>query len=319
MPGEADRRLARGAAVALLDAIASLRQHPGNTSLHHAVLRKAYAALQAATIHAPLVLGLLPTPDDDDDGDDDAHATGNRVRLAGDRLRASTANGRRREPPFAPLRAAGVGELVLLPGFTPQELLCLARHLAAMSADDDPEQTVRRLQRDPGLGHVQLRAAATSARSAGGDEALDWTALPTVATRSPELTAMVARDLAGNLPALVTRQILDDLATQPGAGERTLAQLLPRLLDRGDLATASWLLAEVTHDAPHLADGLRRIAADRADDRWLTQLLTQGTRDELMQLCTFVMQLPDEVPMRFAALLASTSHPLARWLRDLLG
>lgn len=316
MPGEADRRLARGAAVALLDAIASLRQHPGNTGLHHAVLRKAHAALRAATTLTPLVLDLLPTPDHDVH---DVHATENRVSLADDRLRAPTANGHRRELPFGPLRAAGVGELVLLPGVTPPELHCLAWHLAAMSADDDPEQTVRRLQRDPGLGRVLLRAAATSARSAGGDEALDWTALPTVATRSPELTAMVARDLAGNLPALVTRQILDDLAMQPGIGERTLGHLLPRLLDRGDLATASWLLAEVTHDAPHLADELRRIAAARADERWLTQLLTQGTRDELMQLCTFVMQLPDEVPMRFAALLASTAHPLARWLRDLLG
>ena len=299
---------------ALLDAVESLRQHPEQSELHHAALRKAHAAILAATTQGPLHIGLCPADGSEPTGGDE----GNRLQLVDELVRTSPAPGQRSAAPFAPLQAAGVGDVVLLPGITAAELHRLAGHLAATSAGDDPEQAVRRLQRDPALANVQLRTAATCAIPAPSDEALDWTALPTVAAPSPELASLVARDLASNLPALVARQLLDDLAAQPAASGRTLVQLLHGLLDRDDLVTASWLLAEVTQEAPGLADQLRQLAAARADDRWLQRWLTNGTRDELTQLCTFVMQLPDEVPLRFAERLAATAHPQARWLRALL-
>ena len=52
---------------------------------------------------------------------------------------------------------------------------------------------------------------------------------------------------------------------------------------------------------------------------WLQQQLEQGTRDELMSLVAFVMELGDTVAERFATLAAAAAQPWSRWLCDLLG
>lgn len=334
---------ARAAAVALHQALRVRRQHPDAAALWTRALRSCTDAVAAATRDRPLVLSLRPG----------ALQVAGRVVL----------DYRPHEQPFAALRDAGVGELVLGRGIPAAAVAELLVRLGAVTGGDDPERAIATIVGAGDLVHVQLRAAPAfdpidpepvgaraigssppgrgrdesgrdracpesadqewagrsdaDDRDAGSD---DWQLLPGPAAAAAALRPLVARDLAANLTALAARQCLDDLETDAGAGAGTLTDLFARLLADGDLATATWLLAEVEHHA-HVPPGVRRrlheAALARADTAWLRHRLAQGTRDDLLALAAFALQLGDDVAGRLVRLAAT--HPLGRWLRDLLG
>lgn len=286
--------------LALHQAIASRRQHPGNDALLRTAVRRCAETLAVATAAGPLTLTLRVAE----------------VAVEGEPVLPFAAG----EPPFGPLHDAGIGELELAPGVPTAELEQLVRHLAAIGAEDDPERTVQRLLDDRGLPHVRLRASRHD-EQAGTDPWSDWSMLPLPAAPPPGLQAYVARCLATNLPALAAQQLLADAPASPEADGAVLVELLGRMLDERDLASASWLLAEVE---PHTAlpaavrSAVREAALRRVDDAWLGQVLEHGSRAELMNLTSLVVQLGDDVAARFARLVADGSQPFSRWLGDLL-
>lgn len=298
--GTQDRQTARGAVLALHHAVCSLRQHPGNDELLRAALRRCTDALHAATGRGTLTIAL---------GDGVVQVADEPVVPYGPT-----------DPPFGPLHRAGIGELHLQPGMPAQEVEALVRRLAGITHDEDPERAIRGLVGAPALAHVRLRASACGS-DANAEVPADWSLLPVRAT-APDLQAFVARDLASNLPALAARQILDDVDAGPHDASDCLPALFARMLAAGDLASASWLLAEVDHHpglAPATREQLHRQATERAGPGWLRQQLELGTRSEWMDLTAFVMQVGGEVATNFARLLQELAHPLAHWFADLPG
>jgi hypothetical protein len=295
-----DGQAARSAVMALHQALRVLRQYPTNAPLIHTALRRCTEALQLATAAAPLRLELA-------DGG---------IRVAGETMLGYADA----EMPFAALRHAGIAELELATGLPRHDAEELVLRLAAVTDDDDPEKAVHTVTDGERLAHVALHAATAPGR-ATAPEPIDGRALPPRAAVAGALQAFVARDLACNLPALAAQQYLDDLPAGGADGGAPLVRLLARMLERRDLASASWLLAEVDHraDVPAAARARMREQAERvADDAWLAALLQRGSRDELMQLAAFVMQLGERVAERFAALVAAAAHPFSRWLGELL-
>lgn len=292
-------RRERSAALALLRATAVLRQHPNAAALHHAALRQCLDSVQAGTRLGPLRLAVraqgLVVPGEDGAGDS--------------RLQA----------PFLALHRAGVGAIELATGISADSIAVLVQRLADAHAEADPEACYRRIAA-PGLAEVRLCAGTVGDGPAlAGLEA--WF-LPAPAPIAVTLRPLVARELGSNLAALVLRQLLDDLEDRPLANAEVLAALFARTLGDGDLATASWLLGETAHH-PRIPGSVHQrlcaIAETRLDDAWLQQRLEQGTREELTQLTTFVMELGDAAAERFARLAAATAQPWSQWLCDLLG
>ncbi len=285
--------------MALHQALRVLRQYPANTALVRTALRRCCDALQLATAAAPLTLVL--------------HDGSLRVD---DEVLLTFAPG---DVPFGPLRHAGVGEHELAAGIPAADAEALVRRLAAVTDDDDPERAVHAVVGGDTLAHVRVHAANAPAVADAGDT--DGWPLPPPAAGSPALQAFVARDLACNLPALAAQQYLDDVSAGCTDGGASLGRLLARMLDARDLSTASWLLAEVDHHdglPAALRARLRAQAARRADDDWLRAQLDRGSRDELMNLAAFVMQLGGDVAARFAGQVAAAVHPFSRWLGELL-
>ena len=294
------QRLRRSAALALHHAISALRQHPAEASLRHAALRRCLECVQAATVDGPLQLDL--------------HA--DQVLVAGQAVPGLGAA----DGPFAALHGAGIGAIVLAAAIPPAAIAELVQRLAQVHAEADAEAAYRSVAA-PGLSHVQLRAGGAAVPGAR-PPSIDWWCLPGPAPIAKALRPLVARDLASNLPARAARQLLDDLELAPLANGEVLAGLFTRLLADGDLGTATWLLGEVAHHPNVPAGAHRRLLAAaeaHADERWLRQQLDQGTRDELMALAAFVMELGEACAERFAAIAADTAQPWSRWLCDLLG
>jgi hypothetical protein len=295
-----DRQSARSAVMALHQALRVLRQYPGNTPLVRTALRRCCEALQLATARGALTLAL-------DDGC---------LRVDGEAMLTFAPA----DVPFGPLRHAGIGVIELAAGLPATAAEALVRRLAAVTDDDDPERAVHALIGGDELPHVTVHATTTRGTPDDAEPEDGWP-LPQPGAGAPVLQSFVARDLACNLPALAAQQYLDDLATGCADGGKALGRLLARMLERRDLATASWLLAEVDHRSglPDAArTRLREQAARAADDGWLRELLERGSRDELMNLAAFVMQLGDGVAARFAGLVAAAAHPFSRWLCELL-
>ncbi len=287
----------RAAVLALHNALCTLRQHPDQAPLARTALRRCEEELGTATAHGPLTLGLRLTA----------------VQLGAEDVLTFAAN----DAPFGLLRLAGIGQVVLSKNFAAENVPPLVQSLVKVTDEASAERWVR----DQSLSGVLLRAATLDGTTP--DEACsEWARLAIAEPTSEIVSALIARDQASNLPALAAQQCLLDLDRECIDHDTTLARLLARMLERRDLATASWLLAEVDHHegvAPSTRRLLHQQAIDRADNAWLQHHLDHGTRDELMNLTAFVMQLGERAAERFADLVAAASHPFSRWLSGLLG
>lgn len=295
-----ERQLARTAVRSLHAAIVLAYQHPEATSLLTTATRRGCDAIQAATRTAPLVLSLHPEG----------------VHVAGELVLAMATN----EGPFAALRLAGIGELVLRTGIPGPAIAELIQRLAAMRAGQDTERCVTELIGQKGVPHVMLRATLSS--DAEVPRGPDWWRLPAPLLASPALRAFVERDVAANLPALVAHRLLADLDLDPEPAEAVLHSLMARMLERGDFTTAAWLLAHTEHHtllSIGTSEALHAIARIYADDDWLRQRLETATRDEVMLLAAFVMQLGAEHAARLPRLAKAAGHALAPLLQELLG
>ena len=295
-----ERQLARTAALALHSAIVLAYQRPDAHALLTTATRRCHAAVHAATRNAPLELTLQ----------------GDGLLVAGERV-LTTGPG---DGPFALLRTAGIGELVLREGIPDAAIDVLVRRLAAMRPGDDAERFVAELIGPSGLPHVLLRAILVDAGDAPASH--DWWRLPDRLTASPALRAFVERDLAANLPALAAHRLLADLEQEPWPAEPVLLHLLARMFDRSDFATAAWLLAQTEHHAhlgPEVSARLHDAARARVDDGFLRQHLEAATRDEVMALAALLMQLGPSEAARLPALADAAGHPFAPLLHELLG
>src|SRR5262249_42670090 len=157
-------------------------------------------AVTAATAAAPLVLVLR----------------NGAVQVGGETL-LSFAPG---DVPFAPLRAAGIGEVHLDRDMPAAAIARLVEQLAAVRVGDDPERCVPRFHDDPALRPVSLHAAAADPDAGAVADA--WWLLPGPAPAAAALQPLVARDLGTNLVALAARQCLDDLEDDRGAPANAL-------------------------------------------------------------------------------------------------
>ena len=211
-------------------------------------------------------------------------------------------------------------------GITDAAIEALVSRLTAMRGSGDTESTVAALVGRTGLPQVLLRASVQGANETPAGP--DWWRLPPPLAATATLRAFVERDLAANLPALAGQSLLDDLDgpdvidEAPLPVETALQQLLIRMLDRRDIATAAWLLAQVQHHArigKAVHDRLQATAQLRADDEWLQTQLDAATRDEVVGLAAFVMQLGPVAAARLPSLANACGHPFAPLLRELLG
>jgi hypothetical protein len=294
------RQVARGAVLALRQALAIRRQHPGNEPLWRMAQRHCRQALQAATNDRPLPIELH---------DDQVHA-------AGEALFAFAPG----DLPFGPLRNAGVGALEFDPGVPAASIDELLERLQMVTDDDDAERGVACLFAGPPLTGVHVRAASGIGSTV--KTLRDWALVLPASPPLPELRALVARDQAQNLPALAARQLLDDLTTDNSLTAQALHGLFGRMLADDDLGSATWLLGEVSrHDAvpPPLRARLFADGAVHCDDVWLAARIERTSRDELLALTAFVFQLGDDVADRFVQLTAAANQPLSRLLADMLG
>lgn len=290
----------RAAVRALAAASAVARQHPDRPELGHKARLHAARALELATRGHAVTLAL--------------HAGA--VHFDGQPLLGYHAD----EPPFGPLRGAGIGELTLAADLTVPVAEQLIDRLAAMPTGDRAGARLAAWFEQAHLPGATLRANLDDPGQ-GGAETF-WRALPTPMRGTPALDALVQRDAAANLPALAARQLLDD-AEQFGVElGGLLERTMKRLLAQDDLATASWLLGEVQRQPSfdHRI-GLRLVAMtrERCDEHWLREQVAGASPQDLMAVTSLVMQLGDETAERFAAAAAEVAHPLTSWLCELLG
>jgi hypothetical protein len=293
------RQGSRSAVRAMLHAVAAVQRHPDAAPLHDRARRECATAVAAVTSHDNLVLTLRAQAIG---VDDDLVPTG-----GGD-------------GPFAALRGAGIGELVLRRGIAPATVDALVHRLAALRGDADPEVTIAGLVGPAGLPHVQLRALPSPDHE---PQPLHepWP-LPPPGLAALALRALVEREAASNLPALAARQLLEELETAPLASTDLLEGLFARLLGSGDLAAATWLLDAVAHHPGVPAGSRDRLLAQAvalADDTWLAHQLDRGAGNERLDLAAFVMQLGEPTTQRFCRLADAAGQPWSRWLGDLLG
>jgi hypothetical protein len=298
-PGGPERQAARGAVLALVQALRIERQHPDRTELHRTAARRARELVLAVAQHHTLVLGI---------GNGELTADGDPV-----------ATWSAAEAPFATLREAGIGALVLGPGLDAAGVETLLAHLRAVGGVADAERGTAALRHAVVTG-VQLRAAA-NATAPSTHRPDDWILMPPVAPPPANVQALVARELATNLPAAAAATLFDDFAHDPPPALRGLVLLLGEMLARGDTATAAWLLEEASrHD--RLTDGDRQLLQGRAeaicDEAWFEHRLQRGSRDEVFATCGLALQLGAHATARFARLVQRSGHDLAPLLLPLL-
>jgi hypothetical protein len=303
-PRNTDRQhTARTAVQALHHALRTMREHPEAPALLQTARRHCHRALLQACAERPLVLQLRSGA---------VHIDGVPVLPFGPG-----------DAPFDALQRAGIGELVLGPDLPPTAVELLLARLAAVRERDEPEVAVRTVIGPEPQPWLQLRAAhgpdqshTTAAATA------DWWLLPGPGASARALRAMVDRDLAANLPALATAQLLLDLDQLPPPPDAVLHGLFERLLTGGDLSTAGWLLGEVERQ-PNVPASVRAklhgTAAAVTDDAWLRRQLEQASHGELLELATFVLQLGDATAERLAQLASAEPQANGRWLCELLG
>ncbi|MBX3463357.1 MAG: hypothetical protein KF830_09310 [Planctomycetes bacterium] len=295
------RQCAREAALRLHHALCTLRQHPHHTVLCRAAVRRCTDAMLAATAEAPLRLQLA----------DGAVAT------AGEDVFPFALH----EPPFGPLRTAGIGELVLPRGVAAEAVERLLQALAASTWTDDPTH-------DPAAAlcaaapEVHLRAATFDQAAPVHGPRADWWLLPPPAPVAGRLQAAIERALHGNLAAQCARLLVADLDARSDRSSAVLEPLFASLLQRGDLATAAWLLEQIGHHPnvpPTTVATLQDLARSHCDEAWLRDRLRSLPREQLLDLLALVMQLGDETATRLRRIAGALQHPLAGWFDELLG
>jgi len=294
---------ARTAVQALHHALRTMREHPEAPALLQTARRQCQRALQQACAERPLALQLRAGA----------------VHIDGVPVLPFEPG----EPPFDALHRAGISELVLGPDLPATAVEPLLARLAAVRDRDDPEVTVRIVMGPEPQPWLQLRAAHGPLLDRSAPPTTpDWWLLPAPAAAARDLRPVVDRDLAANLPALAAAQLLADLDQLPPPPDAVLQGLLERLLQRGDFATAGWLLGEVDRqpNVPAAARAhLRHTAEEAVNDAWLRRQLEQASHSELLDLATFVLQLGDATTERLARLAGADPQPSSRWLRELLG
>lgn len=304
-------KLARAAVLALQNALAASRQHPDTAEVWRPARRRAIELLDQSTQLGPLTLGL---------------------RAGSVYVDAEAVlNFHWDEPPFGPLRRAGIGELVLAQTLGRDRLEQLLDQLSAMAASGDVDGELTALIDTSRIPGVELRAAV-DIPAAGDDGRNDWHALPAPRKSCAAVRAMIERDCKSNLPALAARQLFDDLEHLDPPSETIPApaassgQILPRLMERvleaDDIATAIWLLTELERrpqfDARAKAK-LLAMAQQHCSVAWLQKNLDRGCAEDLLQVSALAMQLGDDIAERFAHAAAAVAHPLSQWLGKLLG
>ncbi len=296
----AERQAARGAVLALVQALRLLHQHPDNPGLWRTAARRSREAIALATRHGPWTLGI-----------------GDGELLAGDEPVLAFAP---TEVPFGPLRSAGIGALEFAEGIASESVAQLLERLRGIDDDPDPERAIAALHRGGALPGVQVRAATTFGQDRGSGR-YDWSTLPAPTFVEPALLAMVARDLASNLPASVARAALEELSPDTGPAGDALLPLLDAMLQRGDVATVTWLLGEIENHPnvhPECRLRLQAHASAHCDDAWLRDRLARGSRDEVLALVGLVLQLGAAATARCTAVLQTSQHPYAQVLLPLL-
>jgi hypothetical protein len=300
-PEACRRQSARDAVLRLHDAVRTLRQHAHHQVLCRTAARRAVEAVMTATADAPLRLRF---------GDGTASLDGEELFAFGPQ-----------QPPFGPLRAAGIGELVLPRGIHAAAVERLLHTLAATGPDDPGHDPVAALR--DAAPEVHLRAATVDeAADDDGAPRADWWLLPPPASAAVRLQASIERALHDNLPARCARQLFADLDEHGTGATAALQPLFATLLERGDLATAAWLLEQAHHHAAvprQVLDAMQQLATGHCDEPRLRSLFASAPREQLLDLLTLVMQLGSDAMERLARLAWELHHPLADWIDELLG
>lgn len=298
-----DRRqqAARDAVQRLHLALGTLRQHPHHASLCRAATRRCVDAVLAATAQAPVRLRL---------GDGEASLDGEPMFTF-----------QPHEAPFAALRAAGIGEVVLPRDLTAAAIERLVTTLANVQWSDDPDRDAA-ARLCAAVPEVHLRAAVAEDAPNTEPPRADWWLLPGPGGDGAPMQATIERALHSNLPARCARQLLADLDEHGPGPVEVLEPLFAALLQRGDLATAAWLLeqAGLRPEVPTAAfAAMQQVAAAHCDDSRLRQLLTTAPREQQLDLLTLAMQLGDIDTERLRRVADELCHPMAEWLDDLIG
>lgn len=216
-----------------------------------------------------------------------------------------------------PLRALGVGMLVLPPGMAPAALQLLALGLADDGAEPEGgEDLVARLRAHgeaaPRLLPPAAPAAADRAESATIDQ---LAALPAAAAPA---RAACAREAALNLPVRLARLLLEDLGQEPDAEPR-LQQAVSVIAARGDIAGCAMLLEQALQH-PHLGASTRQEILAAAHRLFARQLegpcLAQMGADALLTLAGLGVQLGGAAAAQLLQATNAAGVPLPDWLRD---
>ena len=288
----AGRKAAREASLALQQAIGARLQRPDSTALWEPAWRHAGEVMAGAAANQDLELRVTARADRaTDDLDTDA-------------------------PPFAQLRALGVGQLSLRHGADLADAGALIDALYSLC--DETRAADDRLLCLAGLCNVALQGASDAGVRPDTDS---WACLPAPAPTSDQLRATVERDLAANLTALAARQLLDDAELEVKTVRPTLQMLLERMLDAGDVKSVSWILGEVERRAavdPITRDQLFAQARARCSQSFLRARLEACADDELLELAALVVLLGDDVAATFAAAADDAARPLSSWVSELL-
>lgn len=298
---ETQRQRARDAGQRLHHALQTLRQHPDHAVLCRTAVRRGVEAVLAATADRALRLRLAEGA---------ASVDGACVFTFGPH-----------EAPFGALRAAGIGELVLPRGIHAAAVERLLHALAGATWNDDPEHDAVATLRDA-APEVHLRAAAAGDLADDGAARADWWLLPAPTPAAARLQATIERALHDNLPARCARQLVADLDEHGRGPVASLQPLFATLLQRGDLATAAWLLEQLQHrpEVPAATvAALQELAGAHCDEARLRGLLDGASRERLLDLLTLVMQLGSDATERLGRLAWELRHPLADWIDELLG
>jgi hypothetical protein len=295
------RRAARHAVQSLHQAVRTLRQHILHPRLGAAAIQLCVAAVRAATTREPLHLQLQ-------DG----------VVAANGEAVLPFAGG---DVPFGALADAGIGELVLAAGIGADAVERLV-HLLADASLGEGDGDIGECLRSADLPGVQFRAA-TSSDAVSPDESLrgDWWMLPRPSPTAA-LQPLIEADGCANLPAVAAQLLLADLdaaeAPRPPVGH-LLDPLLAALLQRGDGASAAWLLERAFGHPdvpPVVAEQLRARATAACRGAWLAEQVRDP--DRVQGLVALAMQLGDAELQNLADVAAAAAAELPAWLRELL-
>jgi hypothetical protein len=223
------------------------------------------------------------------------------------------------EVPFGALATAGVGELVLARALPCPVLEQFVHLLASAVETTDPEHDIAADLRAAELPGIEVHAA-TRPTDPEPDPGLrpDWWLLPGCTSRSPSVRALVERDRETNLPAATARLLFLDLdAGAPAGLAMHLGGLVTAMLQRGDAASAAWVLERAQHHPAVPADvtqDLRRRATAAFHGDWLPAQFGAGER--LQGLVALAIQLGDESLPHLVQTAAAADHPLPGWLLE---